>query len=292
MKNKTILLTGTSGFIGSNFLKFALGKKYKIIDVLRNKNKKNKKLIHLKKIYKNNYKTIFFKNYKQLKKIKKIKVDYFINFATLYKNNHKHSDIVNFIDSNILFPNLLYDLVFLKAKKIINFGTMMQHSAGKSYTSKNLYAATKNAFEMISNFYSQKKNNCKFYNLKFYESFGSNDRRNKLIPTLIKNYYKNKTTKVLSKKLELNIIHINDIFNAIFLLLNKNLKSGNYCLINNKNINIKKLVSSINNKVKRKIKVKFLNKSVTKISKSKIKNLPQWKADTKILQKIESEFYK
>ena len=42
----------------------------------------------------------------------------------------------------------------------------------------------------------------------------------------------------------------------------------------------------------KKIKVKFLNKSIKKISKTKIKRLPLWKADMKILQKIESEFYK
>ncbi len=290
MKTKTILLTGTSGFIGFNFLKFALKNNFQVIDILRNRNKKNKELISIRKTYKQKYKTIFFKRHQELKKLKKIKIDYFINFATLYKNTHQYDEINNFIESNILFPNLLYELVHLKTKKIINFGTMMQHTDGKNYSSENLYAATKNAFEMISNFYSQKKNKCKFYNIKFYESFGPNDNRKKLIPTLIKNYKKGKTSSVISNKLELNIIHINDILKAILLLLKKNFKSGDYCLINDQNIKIKKLINNINNKSMKKIKVKFLDKPIKRINKTKIKKLPLWKANKKILQEIESEF--
>ena len=62
MKLKTILLTGTSGFIGNIFLKFILSKNFKVIDVLRNKNKKNKSLNQLRKKYRDTYETIFFNN--------------------------------------------------------------------------------------------------------------------------------------------------------------------------------------------------------------------------------------
>ena len=55
-----------------------------------------------------------------------------------------------------------------KTKKIINFGSMMQHSKNENLVSKNFYAATKNAFEMISNYYANINNKTKFYNIKFY----------------------------------------------------------------------------------------------------------------------------
>ena len=94
MKIKTILLTGTSGFIGKIFLKFILTKKYKVIDILRSKNRNNRSLNHLRKKYKNSYKSIFFKNENEIsKKLIKKKIDFFINFATLYKNDHSHNEI-------------------------------------------------------------------------------------------------------------------------------------------------------------------------------------------------------
>ena len=68
---------------------------------------------------------------------------------------------------------------------------------------------------MISNFYQYKEKKTKFYNLKLYESFEENDNRKKLIPIIIKNYKKNKSTIIVSKNLELNIIHVDDIINAI-----------------------------------------------------------------------------
>ena len=291
MNKKTLLITGTSGFIGYNFLKYILSKNYLVIDILRIKNKKNVKLKNLKKKYPKTYKNIFFSEYSDLnKKIKKLKVNYFINFATLYKNNHEYDDIFNFIKSNILFPSLLYELVYKKVSKVINFGSMMQHQSDGKFTAKNFYAATKNAFEMINNFYNYSYNKTKFYNLKLYESFGENDHRKKLIPTIIKNYKKNKITNIVSKKLELNIVHINDINNAIMILLNSNIKSGTYCLKSKKNIRIIDLIKDLNKKLKKKIKVRFLKKTVTKITNTKIKKLPKWKEDINLMKKISSNF--
>ena len=37
MNNKTLLITGTSGFLGYNFLKYILSKNYHVIDILRTK---------------------------------------------------------------------------------------------------------------------------------------------------------------------------------------------------------------------------------------------------------------
>ena len=99
---------------------------------------------------------------------------------------------------------------------------------------------------MISNYYSTINNKTKFYNIKFYESFGDNDTRNKIIPTIINNYKKNIVTKIISKKLSLNIIHTDDIINSIMILINHNIKSGNYCIKNTHNIKISDLINNLN----------------------------------------------
>ena len=168
---------------------------------------------------------------------------------------------------------------------------MMQHVDGKNYTPKNFYASTKSAFEMILNFYQKENIKVKIYNLKFYESFSEMDNRKKLIPILLTNYKKNKITTINSKNLMLNIIHIEDINKAIYLVLNKNYKSGSYCLKQKKNILISQLISKINKKLKRKIKVKYLKTKIDKFSVSKLKVLKKWKPDIRIEKKIEKTFY-
>ena len=291
MKNKTILITGSSGFIGNFFLESALNKGFSIIDILRYKNKSNISINKLHKKFKTSYKSIYYKNFVEIeKKLKNRKIDFFINFATFYKDSHSHVEIKKFIDSNILFPSIVLDLMFSKTKKIINFGSMMQHLDGKNYKPKNFYSSTKSAFEMILNYYSEVNKDTRFYNLKLYESFAKIDRRRKLIPTLIKNYKLNKSTTILSKKLELNIVYIDDILNAIYTILNKNIKSGTYCLKNENNVKIKRLISIINKSSKKKIRIRYLNKKIPKIKKTNIKLLPNWKADKTIQQKIIKEF--
>lgn len=288
---KTILLTGSSGFLGKIFLKESLKRNYQVIDVLRSKNKKNLKLNELRKQYQKNYKSVFFEYNNDLKKkISKLKIDFFINFATLYKNDHINSDIENFINSNITFPTILMDIIQKKVKKVINFGTMMQHLDGKKFMPKNFYASTKSALEMILNYYSINNKKLKIYNLKFYESFHELDNRKKLIPILIKNYKKNITTKINSKNLELNVIHANDIIRAIFIILEKNINSGSYCLKNNKNIKISSLITKINNSLKKKIKVRYLNNNCNKIKLSKIKKLNGWMPDFLTEEKIKEQF--
>jgi len=286
LRKKTLLITGTTGFVGYKFLLFALSNNFLVIDILRKKNRKNKKIQKIKKAYPAKYNNIFFSNNKELsRKLKNIDTDYFINFATLYGNSHSHNQIDDFIDSNISFPTLIYDLINNKTKKMINFGSMMQHAKDEKLVSKNFYAATKNAFEMIGNYYANINNKTKFYNIKFYESVGDNDARKKIIPTIINNYKKNIVTKILSKELSLNIIHTDDIINSIMVLLNNNIESGSYCIKNNHNIKISALINTINKGLNKKIKVKYGNKSITS-NKNNLRILPKWKPIKNLESKI------
>ena len=67
-----ILITGSTGFIGSNILNLLLKKNTYVYDILREKNKKNK---YIKKLKRNkNYFPIFYKKFSELeKKLKKKK---------------------------------------------------------------------------------------------------------------------------------------------------------------------------------------------------------------------------
>lgn len=287
MKKKTILLTGTSGFIGKNFLKNALSNGYNVLDILREKNRKNNELKYLKKKHPKTYNSIFYSKTEVISnKLKNKKIDYFVNFATLYKNSHSHKEIPSFINSNILFPTIILDSIYPKVKKIINVGTMMQHMNGKDYIPKNFYASTKSGFEMILKFYTTQNKKIKYYNLKFFESFGETDNRKKLIPTLIKNYKRNISTKITSNKIQLNIIHVNDIIKAINIIFKRNLKSGDYCLKHSKNIIVNDLVSKINNNASKKLKVKFLSKQIQKLPVNQLLKFPSWKADINLEKKI------
>ena len=115
-----ILLTGSSGFIGSNILN-NFSKKNKFYLILRKK--PNKKILKNK-----NIKIIKIRNHESLNdKLKKIKVDIVIHCATHYVKSHNFSDIKKFCYSNILLGNvILENLDNMKVKKFINFSTVWE----------------------------------------------------------------------------------------------------------------------------------------------------------------------
>ena len=102
---KKILLTGSSGFIGSELLQnlsiynkvyITLRKKYKI-------NSKNKNIIK-----------IYFKNYRNLsQKLEKLKVDTVIHCATHYVKSHNFEDIKKLSESNIIFGNIILENLWI-----------------------------------------------------------------------------------------------------------------------------------------------------------------------------------
>ena len=138
-----ILLTGATGFIGSNILNaIELNNKVFVTQRLKSKTKIKKS---------KNIKILKFKDFKSLSnKLKKIKVDTIIHCATHYKKKHSYKDISQFAESNIILGNILLENIkILNAKQFINFSTTWEDIDNKKNNPKNLYAAYKKSFNCI-----------------------------------------------------------------------------------------------------------------------------------------------
>jgi hypothetical protein len=123
----------------------------------------------------------------------------------------------------------------------------------------------------IINLFTNKKE-IKFINIKLFETFGEDDQRQKIIPTIIKNYKNNKTIQIRPSNLKLNFINVTSIVKIISdILLKKKFSSGDYCLRSYKFTNIKYLITSINTVLKKKIKIKLFNQK--KLTNFKVKSL-------------------
>ena len=266
-----ILLTGATGFIGSNILKeIRLNNKVFIIQRFESKKK-------IKKT--KNIKIITFKNYNILSnKLKKIKVDTIIHCATHYKKEHIEKDILKFIQSNILLGNIILEnLKKLNAKQFINFSTTWEDFDNKENNPRNLYAAYKKSFNCLIQYYKKTIPNINFIDLMIVDTFGENDKRQKLINTLRNNYIKKRTSKIISKRLYLNLINVEDIVNAVKILLKNKIQPGKYILKNSNYFNLFELIEYINkNNNNNKIKVKWLSNTLIKDKIFKYKKLKSW----------------
>ena len=266
-----ILLTGCTGFIGSNILNRFInsGKIYVIL-----RNNRNNKLFTKK-----NIKIINFKDYDGLnKKLSKIKAEVVIHAATHYAKSHKQKDIKQFSNSNILFANIILEnLKNMNTKKFINFSTVWEDYNGIKDNYFNLYSAYKNAFSKILNFYKKNLKYIKFYELMISDTFGLNDKRPKLINVLRKNYKRNIKTNIVSKNLYINLLNVEDIANAVYLINKKKIEPGKYLLKNKRDINVNEIIKKLNNDNIKKIKVNWLSSKVIKEKSLPYKKLKSWK---------------
>ena len=267
---KNILLTGSTGFIGSELLKY-LSNYNKVYITVRKKYKINLNNKNINKIYFNSYKNLSYK-------IKKLKIDTVVHCATHYVKNHKFEDIKKLSESNILFGNIILEnLKIMRVKKFVNFSTVWENYDGKKDNYYNLYSAYKASFRKIISFYKKKNKNIRFLNLAISDTFGLGDKRKKIVNLLKTNYKRNVVTKVVSKNLYINLLNVKDIVRAIKLILKKNYKSDTYILKNKNNFKIYDIIKKIEKYSQKKIKVKWLSNKIIKEKIYKFKTLKGWK---------------
>ena len=264
---QNILITGSSGFIGSNIL-LNIFNKHNIYITSRSKIS-----IKLKEL-----KVIHYKNHLDLnKKLKKIKIDVIIHCGTHYVKNHNVSDINKLTLANIEFGVILLEnLKSMGVKKFINFSTVWQNYNGKQDIAYNLYSAFKLSYSKILDYYIGKFSFIRFYNLFISDTYGENDNRSKIINLIKQNIRNKKKIRIVSKKLSMNLLNVKDIVSAVKIIVDKNVKPGKYNITNNKNIKIYNLIKKIKKVKKIKNLIKFENKSFKNDRIFYYKKLPGW----------------
>lgn len=290
------IITGATGFIGSNLVRVLLKNNSKITIITR-KNSDYSKILDIKdklNIYEYNGDIIELANLFNL-----INPDLVIHLASSFILNHRLDEIDKLIDSNIRFGTQILEAMKLSnCKKIINTSSYYQHYNNEIYNPVNLYAATKQAFEDIIYYYSSEYN-IKSITLELFDTYGENDSRPKIL-NLLNNYANSK--KVLDMSLGeqiLDITYIDDIVSAYLKTIQLiSIKEDNipdkYSLISENRIKLKDLVRLYEQVTNKKINVNlgakpYRNRQIMN-PWDKGKHLPQWQARISISEGIKKCF--
>ena len=256
---KKIVVTGGSGFIGSNLVNFLIKKRYFVINLDNHsyssnkinasfRNKKNYKLI---KVDINNKKKI-------VKIIKKFKPKAIFNLAAETHVDRSIDGPENFIKSNINGTfNLLESLRFLYKKRIfpklihistdevygdIEFGRVKENF---KYEPSSPYSATKaSADHLVKSYVRTYKLNAVISNC--CNNYGPYQFPEKLIPKMITNIFLNRELPIYAKgQNSREWIHVYDHCEALFRLYLKGKNGESYNVGTNKNLKNIDLVKKI-----------------------------------------------
>ena len=275
---KKVLITGSTGFIGKKLVIDLINNNKIVYAIIRNTKKNYKYSIKIKKEYKNFFPIFFTKNSEIKKKIFNLNPNVVINLATNFIPNPNHHQLSSIMNSNVIFPTIILDTCCKSnISKFINLCSTAQCDKNVIDNPQNFYAMTKIMFKQCMSYYKKKNPKINFLNVYIGDTYGAHDNRKKLFPTIIKNYKKNKRTTILTKKLKINVVHVNDIINGIKILINKVNYSSDFLIKSQKNIILGDLIKKFNSRNKKKIKVLWLNKKVVTLNNVNVKKIPNWK---------------
>ena len=147
--------------------------------------------------------------------------------ASNFLTTHKFNEIQDLIQSNITFGAEILDAMATnKIYNLVNTGTAFQHCDDADYKPFNFYAATKECFEKIINFYKESAGLC-CINLHLFDTYGAGDTRGKILNLLKKISETGETLKMSPGEQLIDIVYIDDIVDA-FVLAGKYLAAGQY----------------------------------------------------------------
>jgi len=291
-----IIITGSTGFIGSRLTSKLVKKRSKVHAIIRPKSDtkllkylKTKITIHIHKGSAKNLCEI----------IAEVKPTIVFHLASRFEAEHKSKDITPIITTNILFSTQLLDAMAQSGvKKLVNVGTSWQYYENKEYSPVNLYAATKQALEAIIQYYIETAG-LTAITLTLYDTFGNDDPRNKLIPLLIKTaQHKNSLAMSPGEQL-IDLVHVDDVTEA-FMISGKMLLSNqvtgheHYAVTSGKPISIKDLVTIFERTTSVKLPIQWGARAYRKrevmIPWSLGKTLPNWRPSGDLEQQLKQLF--
>lgn len=146
--------------------------------------------------------------------VAKAKPDVVFHLASLVLSQHATKDVEPLMTSNLLFGNQLLEAMKINGvTSIISTGTFWQHYNNQDYNPVCLYAATKQAFEAILEYYIQA---CGFkaITLKLFDTYGPDDPRPKLFNLLNKAATSGEPLDMSSGEQLIDLVHIDDVTEA------------------------------------------------------------------------------
>ena len=231
---KTILISGATGFLGSNILKRLVDQNHKVVILKRSFSNTERIDDYLKKI-----------KYYDIDKVKLDKcflennIDAFIHCATDY--GRKKIDPMQIIDSNLIFPLKLMEIAINNNCKIfLNTDTILDKRV-------NSYSLSKSQFLDWFKIYSEK---AICINIVLEHFYGPFDDKSKFVASIIKKLVNNEShINFTLGEQKRDFIYIDDVVDAFKIVLENiiNMKNGfySYEIGTGKFISIKKIVTVI-----------------------------------------------
>lgn len=242
-----VLLTGATGFIGSNIAKGLLSHGYEVYATYRNTSSFEKCIYFKDRINWINTDSYAWKEY-----LINLKPDYLIHNAwsgiEIENRNNWNTQIQNFFLAKEYFE-LAKDC---NIKKIISLGSQAEYGKHNIPVNELTLPIPNDAYGAVKTLTANclrnmfESSTTEWYWIRVFSVFGEGDNNNWLIPTVISKLLKNESISLTSCEQKYNYLYIEDFVIQLVTILNcSEKKSGIYNLCNSESISLKELLIKI-----------------------------------------------
>ncbi|MEJ2632456.1 MAG: NAD(P)-dependent oxidoreductase [Acidihalobacter sp.] len=213
-KDRRALVTGATGFIGSHLVRRLLVEGWSVHVIVRPETDRGalSDLGGAVEIYEHDGTTEGM-----IRLVKEAAPDVVFHLASLFLAQHRVEDVARLITSNVLFSTQLVEgMLANDVRMLVNTGTSWQHFEDAPYNPVNLYAATKQAFEDILDYYVN-AHGLRVITLALFDTYGPNDPRPKLISLLWKTALEQTPIAMSPGLQKIDLVHVDDVVEAFVL---------------------------------------------------------------------------
>ncbi|SFW16997.1 Nucleoside-diphosphate-sugar epimerase [Prevotellaceae bacterium HUN156] len=286
--NNNCIITGATGYIGSHVLKYLLSKGWDIHVIADPKfgYANIEDVLTQIDVFEYEGNIISLCEYFQ-----KVRPDVVFHLAAAVITNYRPEQIPVLIRSNIQFgTEILEAMKSSETKLLVSTGSYWQNYNSDTYNPVDLYAATKEAFEKIIQFYVDAYG-FRHINLRLFDVYGEDDRRPKLWNLLKKIAGTEEEIDVSPGEQFLDMVHVKDVCTAYekayeLLFHNKNIVNKVYGVRTGRFYMLKDLISLYKQKLNKNVHVnigakKYKDREVMK-PYSGYDYLPNWESKVDI----------
>jgi nucleoside-diphosphate-sugar epimerase len=209
----TALITGATGFVGSHLARRLVREGWRVHIVSRVDSRwpKAEEFAYVTNhLYDGSTDSV-------MNCVLRAKPDVVFHLASLVLSQHETKDVNALIESNLLLGNQLLEAMKVnQVTNLVNTGTSWQHYNNDDYNPVCLYAATKQAFEAIQEYYVQAYN-IRIITLKLFDTYGPRDNRPKLFNLLKKAAISGAPLNMSAGEQLIDLVYIDDVIDAYII---------------------------------------------------------------------------
>lgn len=213
--------------------------------------------------------------------------DVVFHLAAAIITNYKPEQIPTLIQSNVQFGTEILEAMKLsKTKLFVGTGSYWQNYKSDTYSPVDLYAASKEAFEKVLQYYVD-AHEVRAITLRLFDVYGEDDKRPKLLNLLKHIAGTERSIDISPGEQLLDMVHISDVSTAYlcayeWLVNNPNINNEVYSICTGNLINLKEMIALfeqiLGKTIHANIGGKPYNTREVMVPMEKYNNLPNWNA--------------